>query len=82
MALYNGTREMPSLDQEWSDYRVHLNADCDIDIPQVSRAGVFFRRLMSVALHQPLFLHLVTSFCFYTSFCFSMIASWFIVTKE
>ena len=40
VALYNGVKESPRLHQEWSDYRVHVNGNVDIDIPEV---GVLFR---------------------------------------
>ena len=35
VALYNGVKESPRLHQEWSDYRVHVNGNVDIDIPEV-----------------------------------------------
>jgi len=35
VALYNGVKEVPSLSQGWSDYRVKVNGDFDIDIPEV-----------------------------------------------
>eukprot|EP00092_Neocalanus_flemingeri_P050076 GFUD01057758.1.p1 GENE.GFUD01057758.1~~GFUD01057758.1.p1 ORF type:complete len:470 (-),score=76.19 GFUD01057758.1:206-1615(-) len=37
VALYNGTRTAPSLEEDWSDYRVHLNSELDIDIPEGMR---------------------------------------------
>jgi len=37
VALYNGVKEPPSLTQRWSDYRVKVNGDFDIDIPEDMR---------------------------------------------
>ena len=37
VALYNGTRTPPSLEDDWSDYRVHLTSELDIDIPDDMR---------------------------------------------
>jgi len=38
VALYNGVKEPPSLSQRWSDYRVKVNGDFDIDIPEDMRS--------------------------------------------
>ena len=54
VALYNGTRSVPSLYEDWSDYRsvvssqsslsdpvlirVHLSSACDIDIPEADQS--------------------------------------------
>ena len=37
VSMLNGTRVIPSLDEEWSDYKVHFNTDFDIDIPDNMR---------------------------------------------
>ena len=37
VSMLNGTRVIPSLDEEWSDYKVHFNTDFDIDIPDDMR---------------------------------------------
>jgi len=38
VALMNGKKSPPCLDQEWSDYRINLNGDTDIDIPEDMRS--------------------------------------------
>jgi hypothetical protein len=35
VSLLNGERSAPTLDQDWSDYRVKLDGDTDLDIPEV-----------------------------------------------
>ena len=37
VAMLNGTRVSPSLDEEWSDYKVHFSTEFDIDIPDNMR---------------------------------------------
>jgi len=38
VALMNGARSPPSLHQEWSDYRIKLDGDTDLDIPESLRS--------------------------------------------
>ena len=33
MSILNGTRVVPSLHEEWSDYKVHFSSEFDLDIP-------------------------------------------------
>ena len=35
VALMNGLKSAPTLYQDWSDYRIKLDGDSDIDIPEV-----------------------------------------------
>ena len=38
ISLLNGIRVAPSLDEDWSDYKVHFNTEFDIDIPEDMRS--------------------------------------------
>merc|ERR1712181_134025 len=38
VALMNGARSPPSLHQEWSDYRIKLDGNTDLDIPESLRS--------------------------------------------
>jgi len=38
VALMNGARSPPSLHQEWSEYRIKLDGDTDLDIPESLRS--------------------------------------------
>ena len=37
MSILNGTRVVPSLHEEWSDYKVHFSSELDLDIPSDMR---------------------------------------------
>ena len=37
VSILNGVRVSPSLDEDWSDYKVHFSTELDIDVPQGQR---------------------------------------------
>ena len=52
VSILNGVRVSPSLDEDWSDYKVHFSTELDIDVPHGQR------RYSTIATHRK---------CFHTS---------------
>ena len=49
-----GTRVMPSLHEDWSDYKVHFNTELDIDIPEDMRR---YQTLITIISEKLIFLN-------------------------
>ena len=50
--MLSGTRVVPSLQEDWSDYKVHFSSELDLDIPDdMRRCGLIINHMC----------HLITS---------------------